>query len=139
MVDLELIQSLLLQLNDKLDIIKKTPVKSLEGLQKDQIIQNAILHLLQTSVEICLDIANHIIADEGWRSPTSNRDAFAVLFENDVIDKEMLEKCQDMAGFRNILVHMYEKIDLSNVYGILKKHLADFDGFSHAIKTYVDK
>lgn len=108
MVDKELVQSLLLQLDDKLKILKKVPVKSLEDLQKDFILQNAILHLLQTAVEICLDVANHLIADEGWRAPSSNRDVFQVLFENGVFSKGLLEHCQNMAGFRNILVHMYE-------------------------------
>ena len=139
MVDRELIQSLLLQLQERIDLLKKTSISSFEHFQKDAILQNAVLHLLQTSIEICLDIANHFIADEGWRSPTTNRDTFQVLFENNVIDAALLQRCQQMAGFRNIVVHMYEKIELAEVYGIFSRHLDDFTALARSIKTYLDK
>lgn len=138
MVDKDLLKSFLLQLEEKLALLKKTPVPSLAHLRKDPILQNAILHLLQTSVEICLDIANHLISDEGWRSPTSNRDTFQVLFERGLFPEALLKRCQNMAGFRNILVHMYEKVDLANVYAILTKHLDDFGRFSSAVKKWME-
>ena len=50
---------------------------------------------------------------------------------------DLLKRCQNMAGFRNIVVHMYEKVDLADVYSILKNHVADFELFSKAIKTFV--
>lgn len=139
MVEKELVQSFLLQLKEKTDELKKASINSLQDLQKNSILQNGVLHLLQVAIEICLDIANHFIADEGWRSPTSNRDAFQVLFEQGVLEEELLKKCQNMAGFRNILVHMYEKIDLSAVYTIVKKNLGDFDTYSRAIKNYLEQ
>lgn len=137
MVNQALLQSFLLQLEEKTGLLRTTPVDSLGHLQKEPILHNAILHLLQTSIEICLDISNHIIADEGWRAPTSNRDAFAILSEHDVIDAALLTKCQHMAGFRNILVHMYEKVDLADVYAVLKNHLDDFADFTGAIKNFL--
>lgn len=89
-------------------------------------------------MEICLDTANHVISDEGWRAPTSNRDAFQILHEQGLLSEELLKRCQNMAGFRNILVHMYEKVNLADVYGILKKHLPDFDQFTSAVKKWMD-
>lgn len=139
MVDKDLVKSFLLQLDEKLKILKETPVNSLADLEKNPILQNAVLHLLQTCVEIVLDIGNHIISDEGWRAPSSNKDTFQVLYENGVFSEDILKSCQNMAGFRNILVHMYEKVNLQDVYGILKKHLSDFDLFARAVKTYIDK
>jgi uncharacterized protein YutE (UPF0331/DUF86 family) len=40
----------------------------------------------------------------------------------------------DMAGTRNILVHGYDKIDDGLLYGILKRHLNDFDVFLTEIR-----
>lgn len=139
MVDANLLKSLLLQLASRIQTLKGTKISKIETLEKDPILQNAVLHLLQTAVEICLDMANHLIADEKWRPPTSNRDAFQVLFEQGILSGDLLKRCQKMAGFRNILVHMYEKIDLADVYAILKKHLKDFDLFATAIKKYLKK
>lgn len=42
-------------------------------------------HLLQVSIECCLDIAHHIVADEGFRTPTDYYDTFVVLREADFV------------------------------------------------------
>ena len=39
-----------------------------------------------------------------------------------------------MAGTRNILVHGYDKVDDSLIYGILKRHLDDFNIFLKEIR-----
>lgn len=42
---------------------------SIEKYLKDWKIQRAIERTLQISIELCVDIANHIISDEKWRVP----------------------------------------------------------------------
>jgi uncharacterized protein YutE (UPF0331/DUF86 family) len=49
----------------------------------------------------------------------------------------MLNILESMVGVRNILVHRYEKIDLEIIYGILKKHLPDFQKFIKQISKNV--
>jgi uncharacterized protein YutE (UPF0331/DUF86 family) len=39
-----------------------------------------------------------------------------------------------MAGTRNILVHGYDKVDDSLIYGILKRHIDDFKVFLKEIR-----
>ncbi len=85
--------------------------------------------LLQISIETMIDIAQHVIADEGFREPGSYRDVFKVLVENHVIAEEKLQRLEKIASFRNVLVHHYEKIDDSIVYGIFKNNLGDIEDF----------
>ena len=85
--------------------------------------------LLQISIETMIDIAQHVIADEGLREPGSYRDVFKVLVENHVIAEEKLQRLEKIASFRNVLVHHYEKIDDSIVYGIFKNNLGDIEDF----------
>lgn len=139
MVNRELIQSLLLQLEERVRLLKVHRPTRLSVLERDPILQNACLHLLQTAVEICLDMANHCIADEGWRAPSSAREAFQVLSEQGVISKPLLQVCQQMAGFRNIVVHMYEKVELADVYAILRHHLRDFSAFAQALRKFLKR
>ena len=40
-----------------------------------------------------------------------------------------------MAGTRNILVHGYDKVEDNIIYGVLKRHLDDFDFFLKEIKN----
>ncbi|MCP4400425.1 MAG: DUF86 domain-containing protein [bacterium] len=94
------------------------------------------LHIL---IEACIDVAHHIIADEQFREPTNYRDAFTVLAENRILHSDDLETFRNMASFRNLLVHYYERIDDAIVYGILTRHLVDFDLFVERITSYLQE
>ncbi|WP_226352213.1 MULTISPECIES: DUF86 domain-containing protein [unclassified Pseudonocardia] len=43
-------------------------------------------HLVQTAAQICIDLANHVIAADGHRTPRDYGDAFRVLAEVGVLD-----------------------------------------------------
>jgi len=46
---------------------------------------------------------------------------------------------QNMASFRNMLVHHYEKVDDEIVFGIFKNKLGDFDIFRKYIFEYLNR
>jgi uncharacterized protein YutE (UPF0331/DUF86 family) len=95
--------------------------------------QRIIERTLQIAIEVCLDIAGHIISDKGYRVPNSYADTFSVLFENRVIDEQLLASLEKMARCRNFIVHHYDKIDAEIIVGILKKNLPDFESFKTAV------
>jgi uncharacterized protein YutE (UPF0331/DUF86 family) len=47
---------------------------------------------IQVAVEVCLDLAHHLIADRGWATPTSYRQAFDLLARHTVIEAELATK-----------------------------------------------
>jgi len=47
------------------------------------------------------------------------------------------ERYHPLVRFRNFIVHRYEDVDLSIVYGILTRHLDDFQEFEREIRTHV--
>jgi len=106
--------------------------------REDKKLRRFVERTLQIAVEACLDIGNHIIASEGFRYPEDNKDIFQVLHEEGIISDELLPQLIKMAGFRNIMVHDYARIDDAVVYGILKKRLGDFDEYARAIVTYLE-
>lgn len=99
--------------------------------------QKAVEKMLQEMVEICIDIAKHIISDEGFRLPEDAKDAFTVLAEKNVIKDATAQMMQKMVGFRNLVVHLYEKTDVEIVYGIYRNRLKDFDIFSREILKHL--
>lgn len=101
-------------------------------------LKKAVERSLQVAVEICLDIGRRLIAIEGFRYPEDNRDVFRVLAEERVVSRDLLPNLLEMAGFRNLIVHDYARIDDAKVYGILKKRLGDFDAFAEAIRVYLE-
>jgi uncharacterized protein YutE (UPF0331/DUF86 family) len=95
---------------------------------------------LQIAIEACFDIGKIIISQKMLRDPKDNKDIFVILAEAEIIGLQSLEFLTPMAGTRNILVHGYDKVDDSLVYGILKRHLNDFDIFLTEIRdNYLSK
>ncbi|MDQ3990086.1 MAG: DUF86 domain-containing protein [Actinomycetota bacterium] len=90
-------------------------------------------YLVQVSAQTCIDLANHIIASEGWRSPRDFGDAFTVLREHDVINEELAGRLRGLAGLRNRLVHVYDEIDDRRVHHALATGLSDLDAFAAAV------
>ena len=83
--------------------------------------------MLQVSIESCLDLAQHIVADEGYRTPNSYYDTFVVLHEVGILPDDLMPTLRQMVGFRNRAVHLYWEIDDATVYRILQQNLGDFD------------
>lgn len=92
---------------------------------------------LHLCIEEILDICNHIIAENDWREPQSFRDIFTILAEQGVISEHDLSTFQNMASFRNLLVHRYEKIDDEVVFGIFQKRLNDFHRCIESISAWI--
>ena len=88
-------------------------------------------------MEAILDIAHHVISDEGYREPGSYADAFVVLAENGVISAETARNGKLMAKFRDRLVHYYETVDPEQVFNIFAFHLDDFDHFLMDLRTWL--
>ena len=94
-------------------------------------------HLLQVSVETCLDIAHHIVAEGGYRTPEDSYDAFVVLKEERILPDDFLPVLRQMVSFRNRVVHMYWKVDDQVVYRTLQDDLEDLDRFASLIADYL--
>lgn len=99
--------------------------------------QRIVERTLQIMIEICVDIATHIISDGGMRVPTSYSDTFKVLFEHNIINSELFTIMEKMAKFRNVVVHQYEEVNAEIVMLILNKHLDDFERFKDAVLEYI--
>ncbi len=56
-----------------------------------------------------------------------------------MLPEDFAEKFSAAAGFRNLLVHIYEKIDLDIIEKYLVENLEDFDVFASYIVEYVEK
>ena len=116
---------------DRLARLKKLSLnlKTFQDYEKSSDTKDIAERGIQVAIEICLDVAKIIIAKRGLPEPKDNKGIFIALAEAGLISSESLEFLVPMAGTRNILVHGYDKIDDSLIYGILKRYLDDFDRF----------
>lgn len=139
MVDKNILFRKIADLEQRIKEITEFSKITQEEYESDWKVQRIIERTLQIMIEICIDISNHIIADNKYGIPQSYADAFIMLYRNKIIDRKLKDTMIKMVGFRNIIVHEYFKIDPKIVVNILQNNLKDFDKFKTAILKYVKK
>ncbi len=105
----------------------------LDEYLEDENLQAIVERRLQLAIQVCMDIANYLIAQLGLTSPDEPENVFAVLGREQVIDPTLARHMVGMVRFRNILVHDYLEIDMLIVYQNLTAELDDFDHFAQQI------
>lgn len=90
-------------------------------------------HLVQTCAQICIDLANHVIAAGGHRVPRDYGDAFRVLAEVGVLEDALAGRLVALAGTRNVIVHLYTEVDDDRLASAVRGGLEDLDAFATRI------
>jgi len=103
---------------------------------QDQDVEDVIVLNLQRACEACISIAMHVIARRKLSLPQESKQAFVLLEEAGILDREVNRRMQDMVGFRNIVVHQYQKLDRTKLRSILDERLDDFAAFTRAIGAH---
>lgn len=113
-------------------ITSKLPLTP-EVLRSDYDLQDIIALNLERAVQVCVDIAAHVVSQTEMPPPSTMAEGFACLAELRVIPPQVAERMQKAVAFRNILVHNYTDINWDIVANIVTHHLTDFVQFAQAI------
>jgi uncharacterized protein YutE (UPF0331/DUF86 family) len=135
MVSIEKLTEKILKLDEFLALVVEISATPPEIFLKDKILIGSAKYYLQVSIECCLYIANHIISAEHFRAPKDYADAFKVMEENKIISTDLGKKLQQMAKFRNRLVHLYGEIDNAYVFDFITENVEDIQGFKAIIMS----
>jgi uncharacterized protein YutE (UPF0331/DUF86 family) len=95
--------------------------------------QESILFNLQMAVQLCIDIAAHIISEEGFGVPGSTSEMFYLLEENGYLDGRLTEKMVKAVGLRNLIVHEYTRIELEKIFEVAQRDIDDLTEYLIAI------
>ncbi|SDY62324.1 DUF86 domain-containing protein [Nitrosomonas sp. Nm33] len=98
---------------------------------KDQLRLDAVAMNLQRAAELTIDIANHLVKICKLGLPRDSRESFTLLAQAGVIDEEMVRKLQGMVGFRNILVHEYQELDMQILIDVIEHRTQDLLEFAN--------
>lgn len=99
----------------------------------DDNIQAIVERRLQLAIQVCIDVANYLIAHLGLRAPEELENVFVVLGREGLISPELADRMVAMVRFRNILVHDYLDINQRLVHAHLTERLDDFEQFAQEI------
>ncbi|HEY8148845.1 MAG TPA: DUF86 domain-containing protein [Vicinamibacteria bacterium] len=124
----------------KLALIE-TCVRELQSLARPEAIradvreERFVEHTLQIAIQAALDVASHIVSDERLGEPETNRALFDLLARAGKLPTDLAATLRDMAGFRNVIVHGYQDVDLAVVEDVLRNHLGDLLAFVAAVRA----
>lgn len=139
MVDKELLSRKISRLRSYTEALISAEDIDWEKYKSDLRAKAFVERYLHLAIEEVIDIANHLISFFKWREPTAYRDLFQILKEHGILNERDLPTFQNMASFRNMLVHRYETIDEELVFGLFKNRLDDFELFIRMVVNWVER
>lgn len=93
---------------------------------------------LHLAAECTLDLAHHMIAERGWRTPVTYSEAFQILTAEGVLTADLGSQMEGWARLRNVLVHLYLEIDYERLWEILSEELDQLEAYAGALVRAVD-
>ena len=96
----------------------------------------AVLNILR-ACEQSIDLANHVIKTRKLGIPTSSSESVDLLRIEGVIDSDLSDRLQKMVGFRNAVVHHYQRMDIAIVRTVITSGLDDLIDFGDRVLVYL--
>jgi uncharacterized protein YutE (UPF0331/DUF86 family) len=107
--------------------LKEITSKGMDNFLETPYLIGAAKYELIVAIEAAISICNHINAKSGGRTPETYADCFLLLAQNKIITPDLGDKLAQMAKFRNLLVHVYSKVDDERVYRIITENFPDLE------------
>jgi uncharacterized protein YutE (UPF0331/DUF86 family) len=108
---------------------------SLEKFRDDWVLRSMAERALQVAIEIVIDIAERLIALKGAGPAATAAEAIAKCVQLGLLSAEGPYK--DIVGYRNFIVHEYERIDPEITYTLATQKLQDFRSFRDEVDRFV--
>jgi uncharacterized protein YutE (UPF0331/DUF86 family) len=117
-------------------------LKDLSRLSKNQLLEHygnidAAKYNFIVAIGAGIDICNRIIAKENFGYPQEYAEVIKIMEERKVFNEDLATHWVEMVKFRNLLVHLYWKVENEKLYDYLKNNLRDFEEFKSAIRNYL--
>jgi uncharacterized protein YutE (UPF0331/DUF86 family) len=129
----DLIRARCQEIEESIERLESIKEKGREEFLKDRDLQDIACYRLLIAIEATLSLCYHVAAKRLKKIPGEYAECFAILAEAGIIQGALSERLQKMARFRNLLVHIYWKINYEAVYEIIQQNLNDLRFFSQII------
>lgn len=117
-------------LRDNLDKLAQIPQASYEEFVADFRNVDSALRRLQTSIQVLIDIASLVSARLGLGTASTSRELLERLESSGTLPAGSTARFGPIFGFRNRIVHLYDRVDDRIVYRILTEDRGDLDALA---------
>lgn len=119
--------------------VKSTVPPTAEQLKEDIDAQDIVSLNLVRAVQVCTDIAAHLVADRECAVPDTMAGCFEALSCLGILSEPLAASMKRAVGFRNLSVHAYDMLDWDLVHAIATGRLDDFAGFARSVEVCLDQ
>lgn len=126
------------ELSARLARLEPLKAKTRTEFDQDPYLRDIVERNLEVAAQCCIDISHRIIALEKAQKPTDYYEAILRMGELGVLPPDFARHLAPLAGFRNILVHEYLRLDWDEVYRHLQ-NLQDLQRFSAVVRQWLMK
>jgi len=109
-----------------------------DKLKNDPTLKAALERYLYLLCQSAIDLGETVIALKDFYRPGSYSEIFQTLKEKQIISPELAQKLIKMTGFRNAIIHDYQKFEFSVAYQVLMVGIEDIKEFESTIKNYLN-
>lgn len=133
----ELVRSRCQEIEESLERLERMRDLPKEVFLNERDMQDIACYRLLIAIEAALSLCYHVSAKRLKKVPGEYAECFALVADAGLITQDLSERLQKMARFRNLLVHVYWKINYDIVYEVIQHNLNDLRQFSRAIASLI--
>lgn len=114
-------------------VAERLPARPEDLLPGTDTSDSVVLHLWQAT-QLVIDLALAANLDLDLGTPTSYADAFRRLAAAGHLPEDLATRLSLAAGFRNVVVHMYQKLDMTRVHRAASQGPEDLRAFLRVLR-----
>jgi uncharacterized protein YutE (UPF0331/DUF86 family) len=137
-IDAAVVRRHLLALDEALQNLARHKGRPVEALRDDSDERWAVERGLQICAQNVLDVATHLAAVSGRDAP-DYASATDELGRIGILPTQFAARLRDVAGFRNILVHLYLDVDVTRMHTLLNSRPDDFREFARHVEVCLQR
>ena len=124
-------------LNEHIARIRECVPEKPEDFGNDRNAEDSAVLNFCLAVQVCVDIAMHVVSHGGFERPESMAQAFASLRDTGVLETETALKLRQACHIRNIAMHDYVRLNFKTLHEACTTHLSMFDNFKDSIQVWL--
>jgi uncharacterized protein YutE (UPF0331/DUF86 family) len=141
MVNKKFIEEKIMLIEKEFDNLEKLAKFSFQEIIGDFLKQNSLERILEKIINRAIDINQHLITELSKEElpPQNYKETFLKLAELKIYPEKFAENISKSVGTRNILIHEYDEVDYSQIYGSISDCLKDYHQYCDYILKFLEK
>ena len=132
-LDPDVVRARCTEITQALERLERIRAEGREAFLSQQDARDIACYRLLLAIEAALALCFHVSSRRLRTVPEDYAGCFAGLERAGLIPADRSARLQQMARFRNLLVHVYWEVDYNRVFDVIEQSLGDLEAFSRTV------